>query len=197
MSEGHTISEEQVRDAIRPVTDPEIDMSILDLGLVYGIEIDQEQKSVRVKMPLTSPMCPAGPEIAPMGSPAALLRGGEGLPRDLGLAAGPLFSAARGGRLRPPPRWSILFPVRAVRTPRGGNDPGTVPCDVSPDEGVPGDVLRRRVPCGRLAPQRSPGHGGRDVFPEGGEQGACRPVARLGQWWNPKAMRHIMRHQES
>ena len=63
MSEGHTISEEQVRDAIRPVTDPEIDMSILDLGLVYGIEIDEEQKSVRVKMTLTSPMCPAGPEI--------------------------------------------------------------------------------------------------------------------------------------
>jgi metal-sulfur cluster biosynthetic enzyme len=57
------ISENDVREAIRPVHDPEIDLSILDLGLVYAIEVDQEKKSVVVKMTLTSPMCPEGPEM--------------------------------------------------------------------------------------------------------------------------------------
>jgi len=57
------ITEEQVRDALQPVTDPEINLSIVDLGLVYGIEVDPEKKSVVVKMTLTSPMCPMGPEI--------------------------------------------------------------------------------------------------------------------------------------
>jgi metal-sulfur cluster biosynthetic enzyme len=57
------ITEDAVREAIRPVQDPEIALSIIDLGLVYAIEIDQEKKSVVVKMTLTSPMCPAGPEM--------------------------------------------------------------------------------------------------------------------------------------
>lgn len=58
-----TITEQQVREAIRPVSDPEIDLSILDLGLVYGIEIDHANRTVTITMTLTSQMCPAGPEI--------------------------------------------------------------------------------------------------------------------------------------
>ncbi len=57
------ITEEAIREAIHPVQDPEIALSILDLGLVYAIEIDQEKKSVVIRMTLTSPMCPAGPEM--------------------------------------------------------------------------------------------------------------------------------------
>ena len=57
------ITEESVRESIRPVQDPEIGLSIVDLGLIYAIEVDQEKKSVVVKMTLTSPMCPAGPEM--------------------------------------------------------------------------------------------------------------------------------------
>jgi len=57
------IAEEQVREALKSVTDPEIDISVIDLGLIYGIEIDEERKSVKLRMTLTSPMCPAGPEI--------------------------------------------------------------------------------------------------------------------------------------
>ena len=55
------IDAEGVRAAIRQVKDPEIGLSIVDLGLVYDIEVDEGE--VHVKMTLTSPGCPVGPEI--------------------------------------------------------------------------------------------------------------------------------------
>lgn len=53
---------EQVKQALRTVVDPEIHLNIMDLGLVYGVEIIEE-KNVKVDMTLTSPMCPYGPQI--------------------------------------------------------------------------------------------------------------------------------------
>lgn len=53
---------EEVRQALRKVVDPEIHLNIVDLGLVYGIEI-KEEKNVKVDMTLTSPMCPYGPQL--------------------------------------------------------------------------------------------------------------------------------------
>ncbi|HUX87868.1 MAG TPA: metal-sulfur cluster assembly factor [Chloroflexota bacterium] len=55
------ITEEQVREAIRVVEDPEIGISILELGLIYDTEI--EDNNVKVTMTLTSPFCPVGPFI--------------------------------------------------------------------------------------------------------------------------------------
>jgi metal-sulfur cluster biosynthetic enzyme len=57
------ITEEKVFEALRPVSDPEIGLSILDLGLVYGVAVNQDEGAVTVTMTLTSQMCPAGPEI--------------------------------------------------------------------------------------------------------------------------------------
>ena len=54
-------TDEELRERIREVKDPEIDMSIVDLGLVYEIEWDEG--TVNVKMTLTSPGCPLGPII--------------------------------------------------------------------------------------------------------------------------------------
>lgn len=48
-------------DALRQVIDPELFVNIIDLGLVYGIT--QEDAKVTVEMTLTSPACPAGPQI--------------------------------------------------------------------------------------------------------------------------------------
>ena len=56
-------NKEEVIEAIRPITDPEINVSIVDLGLVYDVEIDEPEKQVNVKMTLTSPACPVGPQI--------------------------------------------------------------------------------------------------------------------------------------
>ena len=55
------LSEDQVRLALRRVKDPEINLNIVDLGLVYGILVDEN--NVSVDMSLTSPGCPSGPEI--------------------------------------------------------------------------------------------------------------------------------------
>ena len=55
------LSEAQVRIALRRVKDPEIGLNIVDLGLVYEVALDGAD--VNVDMSLTSPGCPAGPQI--------------------------------------------------------------------------------------------------------------------------------------
>jgi metal-sulfur cluster biosynthetic enzyme len=55
------VSEDQVKLALRRVKDPDLQLNIVDLGLVYGIAVDGT--TVRVDMTLTSPACPSGPEL--------------------------------------------------------------------------------------------------------------------------------------
>lgn len=55
-------TEEQVLEALRDVYDPEIGVNIVDLGLVYNADVE-EQGQVNVEMSLTSMGCPAGPMI--------------------------------------------------------------------------------------------------------------------------------------
>ena len=53
---------EQVREALSDVKDPELDIPILDLGLVYDVAVEGDASAhVTVTMTLTSPMCPVGP----------------------------------------------------------------------------------------------------------------------------------------
>jgi metal-sulfur cluster biosynthetic enzyme len=52
---------DQVKMALRKVKDPELNLNIVDLGLVYDIAVDGSE--VQIDMTLTSPGCPAGPEI--------------------------------------------------------------------------------------------------------------------------------------
>jgi metal-sulfur cluster biosynthetic enzyme len=53
---------EAIRKAIRAVKDPELNLNIIDIGLVYDVAVD-ESGDVRIDMTLTSPGCPAGAEI--------------------------------------------------------------------------------------------------------------------------------------
>lgn len=57
-----TLTAETVRRALRAVKDPELNLNIIDLGLVYDVDVS-ETGDVRVQMTLTSPGCPAGAEI--------------------------------------------------------------------------------------------------------------------------------------
>ena len=54
-------TDEEMWERLREVKDPELDMSIVELGLVYGVEYDNG--TVLVTMTLTSPGCPLGPII--------------------------------------------------------------------------------------------------------------------------------------
>lgn len=56
------LDEKSVLDALRPIVDPEIAISIVDLGLIRKVEIG-EGGAVKVIMTLTTPFCPEGPEI--------------------------------------------------------------------------------------------------------------------------------------
>ena len=68
-SEGG-LSADQARLVLRRVKDPELNLNIVDLGLIYDIHVDGQK--LRVDMSLTSPGCPSGPEI--MGEAEQQLR---------------------------------------------------------------------------------------------------------------------------
>ena len=55
------ISEALVMEALKEVHDPELGHNIVDLGLVY--EVDVKDGDVHVTMTLTTPACPVGPQI--------------------------------------------------------------------------------------------------------------------------------------
>lgn len=59
--ETSVVSEERVREALKQIEDPEVGLNIVDLGLVY--DIDVEGNAVNIRMTLTSPGCPVGPQI--------------------------------------------------------------------------------------------------------------------------------------
>ena len=52
---------DQVKMALRRVKDPDLNLNIIDLGLVYDVSVDD--RSVKVDMSLTSPACPSGPQL--------------------------------------------------------------------------------------------------------------------------------------
>lgn len=57
-------SDSQFIEALKQVIDPELMINIVDLGLVYSISHDEDTPSeVSIEMTLTSPSCPAGPQI--------------------------------------------------------------------------------------------------------------------------------------
>ena len=69
------VTEDQVKMALRRVKDPELNLNIIDLGLVYAVRVDGGD--VMVDMSLTSPGCPSGPEI--MTGAEEAVRGIEGV----------------------------------------------------------------------------------------------------------------------
>ena len=58
-------TKEQVMDAIKPVQDPEIRIGVVDLGLIYDVEVGDDGV-VKVKMTMTTPACPYGEMLLSM-----------------------------------------------------------------------------------------------------------------------------------
>lgn len=69
------ITADGVKLVLRRVKDPDLNLNIMDLGLVYDVAV--EGKDVRVDMSLTSPACPSGPEI--MGDAERQLKQVDGI----------------------------------------------------------------------------------------------------------------------
>ncbi len=69
------VTEDQVRKALRKVKDPELNLDLVVLGLIYDIDI--EGSHVDMTMSLTSPACPVAGEI--VNSARAAIEGVEGV----------------------------------------------------------------------------------------------------------------------
>ena len=55
------LSEELIREALKDVYDPELHYNIIDLGLIYDVQINDG--NVHILMTLTTPACPIGPMV--------------------------------------------------------------------------------------------------------------------------------------
>jgi metal-sulfur cluster biosynthetic enzyme len=59
ITDPNTILEAELREWLRPVEDPDLYLSLLDLGLIYGVDYDPSKQYAHIKMTLTSPGCPS------------------------------------------------------------------------------------------------------------------------------------------
>jgi metal-sulfur cluster biosynthetic enzyme len=62
MTSDAKVTPDMVMDELTDVYDPEINLSIVELGLVYDVDIDEAQ-NVKVTYTLTTPACPLGPVL--------------------------------------------------------------------------------------------------------------------------------------
>nr|MBN2276165.1 DUF59 domain-containing protein [candidate division Zixibacteria bacterium] len=59
------LTRELILEHISPIEDPEMHIGLVDLGLIYDVDIKKDGV-VNVTMTLTSPVCPIGPELSMM-----------------------------------------------------------------------------------------------------------------------------------
>jgi metal-sulfur cluster biosynthetic enzyme len=59
------LTEDSVRETLKEVIDPELFVNIVDLGLVYVVDLKpaEDKTNVTIEMTMTSPACPAGPQL--------------------------------------------------------------------------------------------------------------------------------------
>lgn len=83
-------NEEAVREALRSVDGPEVGMSIVELGLVYRIDVAQER--VHAEMTMTTPACPMGGLITDNARRAVGAVSPEGVDVDIELVWEPAWT---------------------------------------------------------------------------------------------------------
>ena len=87
------MNEDEAREALKSVEDPEAGMSIVDLGLVYAIHV--EPGRVRVEMTMTSPACPAAPYLVDEATAAIRALAPEGTDVQIDLVWEPPWTPER------------------------------------------------------------------------------------------------------
>lgn len=72
------VTEDHIRDALKQVVDPELFINVVDLGLIYNVTATEveDKTNIKIEMTLTSPACPAGPQL--VGQSKAVLGRLEG-----------------------------------------------------------------------------------------------------------------------
>jgi metal-sulfur cluster biosynthetic enzyme len=63
-------TEKEILDALKTVKDPELNLNLVVLGLVYGVEV--QDSHVHARISLTTPMCPVAEQIVGMAEEAIL-----------------------------------------------------------------------------------------------------------------------------
>jgi metal-sulfur cluster biosynthetic enzyme len=53
----------EILETLRLVIDPELEINIIEMGLVYDVKVEEDKKSILIKMTLSSPNCPMGATI--------------------------------------------------------------------------------------------------------------------------------------
>jgi metal-sulfur cluster biosynthetic enzyme len=69
------LDQEVIYESLKQIYDPEVGINIVDMGLIYSLDI--EGSKVGITMTLTSPGCPAGPQI--LGQVDSALKALEGI----------------------------------------------------------------------------------------------------------------------
>lgn len=73
-----TITKDKIFETLKPIQDPELGISIVDLGLIYDAKYDENTRKILIEMTLTSPACPVGPQLmAAVHTKAASIAGAE------------------------------------------------------------------------------------------------------------------------
>lgn len=75
------LCEDSIREALKQVIDPELFVNIVDLGLIYEVTITQRDEPgahVQINMTMTSPACPAGPQLVQQSKDAVAKLEGVG-----------------------------------------------------------------------------------------------------------------------
>lgn len=59
------LTEEKILETMKQVIDPELKVNVVDLGLIYGVEMEEVEgkTDLRIVMTMTTPACPYGPEL--------------------------------------------------------------------------------------------------------------------------------------
>jgi metal-sulfur cluster biosynthetic enzyme len=56
---GKISPEDLVRLALKDVNDPEMPISLVDMGMVYGVTVNEKERAVKIRLGLTATACPA------------------------------------------------------------------------------------------------------------------------------------------